>query len=169
MKNLTYEVAINTVKKLFDKIVHELIFITPFMVFLGTGTIYILQTFFNKQSYDVLNITIAAIALSATISGLSFSASNSNENKSAKLIFYTAGERLFHATILFTVSLVAKYAFDPHGFVIIQLVEIYVGIFFFYIGLFHSTLALALLNRAMWKNPDKVTDDLNTKIASLSK
>ncbi len=106
-------------KKIFEEklilVIEILFFIAPFVILLPIAFIvilYVLQSTIPNAKYSMF---IGAIGLTATLSGLSFGASGTSDDKKKKNILYETGENFFHATILFIVALTMQYLFSKIG------------------------------------------------------
>lgn len=98
---------------LVSKLTVSLWFIVPIFIACYVGFKFAIDSFYNTKltSIESVNILIGAIGLTATLSGLSFTASSKCENDDKqKRDLYYAGELLFFSVITFILALLVNYA-----------------------------------------------------------
>ena len=157
------------IKKALSFIAKQLFFYFPFVVLYTVASEFVFSYkygFSVKSISEIYKILFGSIGFTAILSGLSFRASSSTENREKKTIFNMAGERLFHATILFIIStvlqytitnLVSKYSLNLITFIICTILIIPASLFFTY-GLIYTSRSLILLHRILfigWEDPLK--------------
>lgn len=162
----------NKIKKLCYFVIRVLFFYFPFFVLFAVAYHFFSKKF-DSLSVEDYKILFSAIGFTAVLAGLSLRASSTTEDRDKKIIFYTAGERLFHSTLLFIVSAVLLYTagkidllFKDNSLIIIfrfaipiinilLIVPITAFVFF---GLVYSWIALESLHKVLFKGWEKPLD-----------
>ena len=159
-----FVLAFNKFKVIALYVCRELFIFSPFYILLIFAYQYVMFSFQNKIINDQYKILFAIIGITATFSGLAFRASTSSDNSLNKKIFYDQAQRLFHATILFSMTIVLTYiSIDSHKWPMFNLISKYINIiyiikiiclllsqFFFMCGIMYICLSLSILNKILF-------------------
>jgi len=145
----------------FNSISYFIITKLPIYVLWLVG-LYFVVRFLNDLSQDTTGVTNSAFAILASFSALCFTASRSIENeKEVKNSYEYAGERFFHAAILFITASVIKYGIlsvKPllisylgliTSTIIVSVMNISVPLLFSY-ALNFSHIGLSVINKLLW-------------------
>lgn len=117
----------------------------------------------NDELGEIYKLLFGAIGLTATLAGLSLKACSTTQDESKKKVFCGAGERLFHATIMFSVATGVVYGcrsdsdFLPE---VPYLSKVLLGALwlsshiFFYYGLIYVLISIIILHRTLFPGAD---------------
>ena len=147
----------------FKAISNEIFFYIPFTLLAYLGIAYTGKILSDPYSEEQYKLLIGLIGTTATIAGLALRASSIAEDQDKRNVFYNSGERLFHATILFSLATLMKYVIlqikpSGHLFTVLDVVKIMLScsssLYFFY-GLVYCSKALSILHRTLFKGNEK--------------
>jgi hypothetical protein len=144
-------------------------FVPVYIIFL-IGVQFYSLSLDKKLSNDQYNIILAAIGVTATLSGLSFRAGASSTDTNKKNIYYHQGKRLLHASLLFILAMPLSYIYNEFGLIneiaVVSLINKklkydFSGLMnstcfvfahaFFNIGLLLTLIGVRYLNEVLWK------------------
>jgi len=157
---------LKSAKQKIKLIVEALLIDSPFSLILFLGITYAFKIIFEPYSEEQYKILFGAIGLTATLSGLSFRACSATQDNDKKSIFYFAGERFFHATILFLVAILMKYyllqlKIDEKSNIFSKVMFyalICSTILFFNYGVMYFARSLKILHTVLFKGNEKPLD-----------
>ncbi len=154
-------VLLNWAKKQFKWV----FFVFPFLVLFYMG-FYFTMLLFGKGSIDHYKILFGAIGMTATLGGLSLRLASTTKDANKAGEFYENGERLFHATLLFSVATVMNFAYGTvatfFSYLYVQIAAKVVltigGFIFFWYGLAFLVISLARLHNLLFVGHEKPLD-----------
>lgn len=155
----TMKILIRKFLSIIIKTINILFIYTPALIIYLAAFNYTIGMSYSNEQYYILFLTIG---LTATLSGLSFRASSGTQDKEKKAIFLYCGERLFHATLLFSTAIVLKYAISPGVFIvriinnpIIKPFAVILETIYFFFGIIYITNALSSLHKILFEKRDE--------------
>ncbi len=141
-------------------ILFDAVFSIAFLYIAFSFTIWNIQDANQADQYKVL---FSAIGITIALASLSFRACSSTTDEAQKHTFYTAGERLFHAVILFIGATILKYGYfilikknyDDLLQRIVSNATIVTSMIAFYFGIIYSMISLQALHVILKKSANK--------------
>ena len=143
-------------------VLRELFFFVPFIVLGIVGMDFTREFVFapdGDENPDHYRILFVAIGLTATLSGISLRCSTACKNDRKKTQFYGAGERLFHATLLFAVATPCVYVTSSDAVLLLDYrpinLVITIGLsisalLFFYCGVTYVFMSFLVLHKVLF-------------------